>query len=166
MIIIKSCVKRKKSSKPGDYELDLRKLPKAYAGKQEINIIVEGILPSGEKVITKVPFRLKGLPDPYGNIDGFKPEKIVSKSDLMNSIIGADFGDFDFELPLFVDKFKIYVQGKGTFACDGNELSAQAKQAVRTAKKGTRVTVSDIIPSAIGTDLLIAPASDINLTLK
>jgi len=159
-------VKRKKSSKPGDYELDLRKLPKAYAGKQEINIIVEGILPSGEKVTTKVPFRLKGLPDPYGNIDGFKPEKIVSKSDLMNSIIGADFGDFDFELPLFVDKFKIYVQGKGTFACDGNELSAQAKQAVRTAKKGTRVTVSDIIPSAIGTDLLIAPASDINLTLK
>ena len=159
-------VKRKKSSKPGDYELDLRKLPKSYAGKQVINIIVEGVLPSGEKVITKVPFRLKGLPDPFGNIDGFKPEKIVSKSDLMNSTIGADFGDFDFELPLFVDTFKIYIQGKGTFACEGNELSAQAKQAVRTAKKGTRVTVSDIIPSAIGTDLLIAPASDINLTLK
>jgi len=159
-------VNRKQMNRPGDYELDLRKLPKAYAGKDEIFITVEGTLPSGEKVTTKVPFRVKGLPDPKGNLDGFKAGKTVSKSDLMNSFVGADFGDFDFQLDLFVDSFKIYVQGKGSFSCDGSDLSAQAKNAVRTSSKGTRITISDIKSSAIGTGLIIAEASDINLTLK
>ena len=48
-------VEKKTLNGPSDYELDLTQLPKELRGKQDIDIAVTGELPSGERVVSKVP---------------------------------------------------------------------------------------------------------------
>ena len=78
----------------------------------------------------------------------------------------AQFNGFDFDLPLSVDNFKINIQGKGVFICEGDELSAQAKQALRGARRGSQITITDIAPKGIGTSTIIPTAAPLIVTLK
>ena len=159
-------VGKKERKSAGDYELDLRKMPTALKGKKTINVKVVGTLPSGEKVVTTVPFRIKPIPSPLGSIDGETGSMSMNRADLASAIIDAQFNGFDFDLPLSVDNFKINIQGKGVFACEGDELSAQAKQALRGARRGSQITITDIAPKGRGTSTIIPTAAPLIVTLK
>ena len=159
-------VGKKERKSAGDYELDLRKMPAALKGKKTINVKVVGTLPSGERVVTEVPFRIKPIPSPLGSIDGETGSMSMNRADLASAIIDAQFNGFDFDLPLSVDNFKINIQGKGVFICEGDELSAQAKQALRGARRGSQITITDIAPKGRGTSTIIPTAAPLIVTLK
>ena len=90
----------------------------------------------------------------------------MNRADLMSAIIDAKFNGFDFDLPLYVTSFKINIPGKGVFTCDGDELSGQAKQALRGAKKGSSIIISSIEAKGRGTSTIIPQASPLIVTLK
>ena len=99
--------RKRKLSGPSDYELDLSRLPPELRGKNTLDISVTGELPSGERVSSKVRFRIKALPTPFGSLDGRNPD-VVTKADLKNSTITASFGeDFDFNLNLELNNLKL-----------------------------------------------------------
>mgnify|MGYP000512676931 CR=1 FL=1 len=85
---------------------------------------------------------------------------------LQHAIIDAKFNGFDFDLPLYVTSFKINIPGKGVFTCDGDELSGQAKQALKGAKKGSSIIISSIEAKGRGTSTIIPQASPLIVTLK
>ena len=157
--------RKKTLNGPSDYELDLTKLPAELRGKTRVDIVVTGELPSGERVVSKVPFRIKPLPTPFGSLDKRNPET-VTKAELKNSVVTATFGaDFDFDLPLRVQSFKITIEGEGSFQCDGSELSGPAKRAIERARRNSLVRVSDIRTRAIGSTTEVSNALPASFTL-
>jgi gliding motility-associated protein GldM len=159
-------IDKKEIKSAGAYELDLRVMPKDLQGKKNVNVKVIGTLPSGERVVTQVPFRIKQIPAPLGSVDLETGEMDMNRADLMSAIIDAKFNGFDFDLPLYVTSFKINIPGKGVFTCDGDELSGQAKQALRGAKKGSSIIISSIEAKGRGTSTIIPQASPLIVTLK
>ena len=148
-----------------DYELDLRTIPPGLVGKKQVIINVSGTLPSGQKVTSKLPFRIKKLPVPYGELDGDKP-KTVKKSELTNALIGASFGDsFDFKLRLRVTGFKLTIPGVGSRIIEGNEMDGAAKSLIRRARSGTQVSITDIKTRAPGSRVEIKEATDMSFNL-
>jgi|TARA_B100001059_G_scaffold180987_1_gene181858 gliding motility-associated protein GldM len=157
--------RKKKLTGSSDYELDLSELPPQLRGKKQVIINVTGTLPSGQKVTSKIPFRIKSLPVPYGTLDRTKP-KSLKKSELTSSTVTATFGeDFDFDLPLRVRGFKITVAGVGSQVVSGNELDGQAKSLVQRARNNTIVTITDIQTRAIGSTTEIKEATDISFII-
>ena len=157
--------RKKTLNGPSDYELDLTKLPAELRGKTRVDIVVTGELSSGERVVSKVPFRIKPLPTPFGSLDKRNPET-VTKAELKNSVVTATFGaDFDFDLPLRVQSFKITIEGEGSFQCDGSELSGPAKRAIERARRNSLVRVSDIRTRAIGSTTEVSNALPASFTL-
>ena len=153
-------------NKPGDYEIDLTKLPEKLKNKEEMFITVVGTLPDGEKITSKVPYRIKDIPPPIGKIFGEKGSIKLSKGDLMNSFITAEHEGFDFKLPLQVLSFRVNIQGKGVYDCDGDELSVKAKNAIKGIGSGSTVTFSRIETKGIGVSTPIPPAALIEVTIK
>ena len=148
-----------------DYELDLRTLPPELRQKKQVILNVTGTLPSGQKVTSKVPFRIKQLPIPYGTLDRIRP-KTVKKSELMSSTVTSSFGeDFDFKLPLRVTGFKLTIPGVGSRIIEGNEMDAAAKALVGRARSGIQVSITDIKTRAIGSRVEIKEATDISFNL-
>ena len=157
--------RKKKLTGASDYELDLSKLPPQLRGKKQVIINVTGTLPSGQKVTSKVPFRIKQLPVPYGTLDNDNPNSL-KKSELINSTVTATFGpDFDFNLPLRVREFKITVAGVGSRVVSGSDLDGPAKQLVQRARNNSIVTITDIQTSASGSQTEIKNATGISFTL-
>ena len=157
--------RKKTLNGPSDYELDLTKLPAELRGKTVVDIVVTGKLPDGEVVVSKIPFRIKPLPTPFGNLDKRNPETIT-KVELKNSEITATFGeDFDFDLPLRVQSFKITIEGEGSFQCDGSELSGPAKRAIDRARRNSLVRVSEIRTRAIGSTTEVSNALPASFTI-
>jgi gliding motility-associated protein GldM len=157
--------RKKKLTGASDYELDLSKLPPQLRGKKQVIINVTGTLPSGQKVTSKVPFRIKQLPVPYGTLDNDNPNSL-KKSELINSTVTATFGpDFDFNLPLRVREFKITVAGVGSRVVSGSDLDGPAKQLVQRARNNSIVTITDIQTSASGSTTEIKNATGISFTL-
>jgi len=157
--------RKKTLTGPSDYELDLTKLPPELRGKTVVDVVVRGKLPDGEIVVSKVPFRIKPLPTPFGSLDKRNPETIT-KAELKNSEITATFGeDFDFDLPLRVQSFKITIEGQGSFQCDGSELSGPAKRAIDRARRNSLVRVSEIRTRAIGSTTEVNNALPASFTI-
>ena len=157
--------RKKTLNGPSDYELDLTQLPKELRGKTRVDIVVTGELPSGERVVSKVPFRIKPLPTPFGSLDKRNPET-VTKSELKTSTVTATFGqDFDFDLPLRVQGFKITIEGEGSYLCEGSELSGPAKRAIDRARRNSLVRVSEIRTRALGSSTEVNNALPASFTL-
>lgn len=157
--------RKRKLSGPSDYELDLSRLPPELRGKNTLDISVTGELPSGERVSSKVRFRIKALPTPFGSLDGRNPD-VVTKADLKNSTITASFGeDFDFNLNLRVEQFKIDVGGEASFICEGSELSAPAKRAVDRARRNSIIRISEIKTRAVGSSVTVNDALPASFTI-
>ena len=157
--------RKKTLNGPSDYELDLTQLPKELRGKTRVDIVVTGELPSGERVVSKVPFRIKPLPTPFGSLDKRNPET-VTKSELKTSTITATFGqDFDFDLPLRVQGFKITIEGEGSYLCEGSELSGPAKRAIDRARRNSLVRVSEIRTRALGSSTEVNNALPASFTI-
>ena len=92
-------------------------------------------------------FRIKDIPRPTGTIrgeDGNGGPVRMQRQGLEISSIGAMLFDFDFDLKLNVTGFSFKVAGQPTVKVSGNKLNAQAKGALKRAKRGETVAIFDI----------------------
>ena len=127
-------------------------------GGKEVMISVSATLDDGQVVRDSKKYRIKDLPKPIGKCVGQSDFARLPRNNIEIGKITADFGpDFDFSLPLTVRSFKFKVPGKPTVNVSGNRLNAQAKNALRTARRGDTVQIFDI---------KVNPPSRSNVTIK
>lgn len=112
-----------------------------------VKITASGTLPDGQRVSTPAEFRIKDIPRPTGTIRGELPDGgpvRMQRQGLEISSVGAALPDFDFDLKLGVTGFSFKVSGQPTVKVSGNKLNAQAKSALKRAKRGEVVQIFDI----------------------
>ena len=68
----------------------------------------------------------------------------MQRQGLEISSVGAMLFDFDFDLKLNVTGFSFKVAGQPTVKVSGDKLNAQAKGALKRAKRGETVQIFDI----------------------
>lgn len=68
----------------------------------------------------------------------------MNRQGLQKSTIGADFDDFVFDLNLKVKGFTFSVPGKPSVKVNGRKLNSQAISALKSAKAGSIVRISQI----------------------
>jgi len=70
--------------------------------------------------------------------------------------------DFDFDLKLQVNEFKVFIPGQPSIAVKGGKFNEQARAAVARAKRGDKIQVFDIKASIPGnSNLKLPPVSPI-----
>jgi gliding motility-associated protein GldM len=111
---------------------------------RELTINVTGTLPDGSKVSDKATFRIKDIPKPTGTISGQDGIVKLPRNSVEIGTVGAMLDDFDFELPIQVTSFKFKVPGQPSVSVNGTKLNAQAKNALRKARRGDNVQIFDI----------------------
>ena len=114
---------------------------------REVTITASGTLPDGVRINTPAKFRIKDIPRPTGTIrgeDGNGGPVRMNRQGLEISSVGAMLLDFDFDLNLKVTAFSFKVAGQPTVKVLGNKLNAQAKSALKRAKRGETVQIFDI----------------------
>ncbi|MDC6365615.1 MULTISPECIES: gliding motility protein GldM [Flavobacteriaceae] len=109
-----------------------------------VTITASGTLPDGKPISTKSEFRIKDIPRPGGTVRGEAGSVKMPRRNLEISTVGAMLEDFDFDLNLAVNGFKFKVPGQPTVVVNGNKLNAQAKSALKRAKRGDAVQIFDI----------------------
>ncbi len=112
-----------------------------------VTITARGTLPDGAGVNTTSEFRIKDIPRPTGTIrgeDGAGGCVRMQRQGLEIASVGAMLADFDFDLKLNVTGFSFKVSGQPTVKVSGRKLNAQAKAALRRAKRGETVQLFDI----------------------
>ncbi|TVZ52144.1 gliding motility protein GldM [Dokdonia sp. Hel_I_53] len=119
---------------------------------REVTINVNAKLPDGGGTVSdKAVFRIKDIPRPVGALGGDdsgslkKPRGTIEKAP-----IGAVLPDFDFNLNLKVNSFKFRAGEAATVSVRGDRLNAQAKSALKRAKRGSTVQIFDIKASIKG----------------
>ncbi|MCP4483601.1 MAG: gliding motility protein GldM [Flavobacteriaceae bacterium] len=120
---------------------------------REVTITASGTLPDGVRINTPAKFRIKDIPRPTGTIrgeDGNGGPVRMNRQGLEISSVGAMLLDFDFDLNLKVTAFSFKVAGQPTVKVSGNKLNAQAKSALKRAKRGETVQIFDIIAKISG----------------
>lgn len=125
-----------KGSKAGQYFMN------PQAGR-EVTIKVSGTLPGGKVVTDSQVFRIKDIPSPRGTVRGEAADK-GPKANLELATVGAKLEDFDFEVKLVVTGFVLQVPGQPSVVVQGNRMSDRAKAAIRRARIGDVVVISDI----------------------
>ncbi len=109
----------------------------------EVTVNVTGKLPDGTSVSDKKLFRIKSIPAPSGRIRGEDAAKGPASS-LQVSTVSAVLEDFDFPVKVQVTGFNIKVPGQPTIVVSGSKLNGAAKNAVKKARKGDVIVISDI----------------------
>lgn len=120
---------------------------------REVTITASGTLPDGVRINTPAKFRIKDIPRPTGTIrgeDGNGGPVRMNRQGLEISSVGAMLLDFDFDLNLKVTTFSFKVAGQPTVKVSGNKLNAQAKSALKRAKRGGTVQIFDINAKIVG----------------
>ncbi len=119
---------------------------------REVTINVSATLPDGAGTASdKAVFRIKDIPRPVGALGGDaggslkKPRNTVSSAP-----INAVLPDFDFDLNLKVNSFKVRAGEAASISVQGNRMSAAAKSAIKRAKRGSTVQIFDIKASIQG----------------
>ena len=110
----------------------------------EVSIRASATLPDGQPVSTSTKYRIKDIPAPSAIIRGEVGRISLSKSDVENSNVGASIIDFDFDIKLQVLSFQFQVPGKAPVSVNGNRLNANAKSALKSARKGQVIEIFDI----------------------
>jgi len=113
---------------------------------REVTINVTGTI-DGKAFPSTGTFRIKDIPRPTGTIrgeDGNGGPVRMQRQGLEISSIGAMLLDFDFDLNLNVSGFSFKVAGQPTVKVSGSKLNAQAKNALKRAKRGETVQIFDI----------------------
>lgn len=111
---------------------------------REVSITATGKLPDGQTIKTTSVFRIKDIPKPEGSIRGESGTVRMPKNNLEISTVGAFLDDFDFDLKIEVNGFKLKVPGQPTVQVNGNKLDAKAKAALQRAKRGDLIQIFDI----------------------
>jgi gliding motility-associated protein GldM len=113
---------------------------------REVKINVTGTI-DGKSFPSSKVFRIKDIPRPTGTIrgeDGNGGPVRMQRQGLEISSVGAMLLDFDFDLKLKVTGFSFKVAGQPTVTVSGDKLNAQAKGALKRAKRGETVQIFDI----------------------
>lgn len=113
---------------------------------KEVTINVNATLPDGGgSVSDKATFRIKDIPRPTGTMRNDDSGNMkMSREAVGSAPVGAKLVDFDFDLDLNVTSFKFKAPGAATVQVQGTRLNAQAKSALRKAKRGSTVQIFDI----------------------
>ena len=111
---------------------------------RNVFISASGTLPDGNVVSTKTKFRIKDVPAPSGTVRNSVGSLSISAENLAKARIGAKLVDFDFDMKLVAESFKIQIPGKPAVKCRGNRLNSTAKTLLRSVRSGQAVTVFDI----------------------
>lgn len=113
-------------------------------------INVSAKLSSGKTVNSKATFRIKDIPAAMGSVREQYGIVSMPKTGLANAPIAAGLPDFEFDLKIVVQSFKIKVPGQLTIINDGSTLNAAAKTALSKAQRGDIVNIYDIKATANG----------------
>jgi len=113
---------------------------------KEVTINVNATLPDGGgSANDKATFRIKDIPRPTGTMRNDDSGNMkMSREALGSAPVGAKLVDFDFDLDLKVTSFKFKAPGAATVQVQGTKLNAQAKSALKKAKRGSAVQIFDI----------------------
>ncbi|WP_166384457.1 gliding motility protein GldM [Polaribacter sp. 11A2H] len=127
-------------------------------------INVSATLSNGKSVNSKATFRIKDIPAAMGSVRGQYGTVRMPKSGLANAPIAAGLPDFEFDLSIRVQSFKIKVPGELTIIVNGSSLNAAAKQKLAKAKRGDQINIFDIKATANGVNLKQVLPVSIELT--
>ena len=127
-------------------------------------INVSAKLSSGKTVNSKATFRIKDIPAAMGSVREQYGIVRMPKSGLANSPISAGLPDFEFDLNITVQGFKIKVPGELTIIVEGTTLSAAAKKVLDKAQRGDIINIYDIRATANGYNLKQVLPVSIELT--
>lgn len=127
-------------------------------------IIVSATLSSGKSVNSKATFRIKDIPAAMGSVRDQYGIVRMPKSGLANSPISAGLPDFEFDLDIRVQSFKIKVPGELTIIVEGTTLSAAAKKVLEKAQRGDIINIYDIKATANGVNINQVLPVNIELT--
>ncbi|MDO1501370.1 gliding motility protein GldM [Winogradskyella maritima] len=133
---------------------------------REVKINVSATLDDGSRVSDSKVFRIKDLPKPLGSFNGQQGNAKLPRNNVEIGKLSADFGDdFDFKLPLDIISFTIKVPGKPSVNVNGNRLNSQAKNALRSAKRGDLVQFINIKAKAQGSSIRIKTVTPVVIEL-
>ena len=127
-------------------------------------INVSAKLSSGKTVNSKATFRIKDIPAAMGSVRGQFGTVRMPKSGLANTPIGAGLPDFEFDLSIRVQSFKIKIPGQLTIIVNGTKLNNAAKQKLQKAKRGDQINIYDIKATANGVPIKKVLPVNIELT--
>ena len=116
-------------------------------------INVSAKLSSGKTVNSKATFRIKDIPAAMGSVRGQYGTVRMPKSGLPNAPITAGLPDFEFDLKISVQSFKVKVPRQLTIIVNGSRLNAAAKKALAKAKRGDIINIYGIKATANGVPL-------------
>ena len=118
---------------------------------REVKINVSGTTQDGTKITSPaVTFRIKDIPAPRASIRKQNGVIKMPKSSLSKAVVGADLVDFDFDLKLKVNSFKLKVPGQPTVSVRGAKMDAKAVRALSKARTGDQISIFDVKSEIIG----------------
>jgi gliding motility-associated protein GldM len=157
----------------GSYVLDLTEgVPTAMSQQMDPNdrkvkILVRGKLEGGEVVNDNAAFEVKPLPKPIANIAGNTDQFSYTRAALSTARIKSKFDNaFAYQLDLNVFGFDVDVPGQPTVTVRGNRFDDNARSALRSARRGAFVTISNIKVKAAGTTVDLQEASPLIIKIS
>jgi gliding motility-associated protein GldM len=133
-------------------------------GGNEVVVNVSAKLSSGKTVNSRATFRIKDIPPAMGSVREQYGIVSMPKSGLANAPIAAGLPDFEFDLRIEVQSFKIKVPGQLTIIVSGSTLNAAAKAALSKAQRGDIINIYDIQATANGVPIKKVLPVSIDLT--
>ncbi len=118
-----------------------------------VTVNVSGTLPGGEVVKDSKKFRIKDIPRPAGTIAGESALDgiiLMGRGQIEKGRVRAKIPDFDFDLDLNVSGFNFIVPGQPVVEVKGKKLNAQGLAALRKAKPGMLITITNIKANIVG----------------
>lgn len=149
------------SKKAKGYEV----IPTVKKGKVKVQVYAK--IDGSQKLMGSMDFRIRTIPKPVAKVMG-QASGSISKAMLSNApVVYAELEDFLFELKFNVTQFTVVSQD-GIYTREmktkGNKFSNEQKDAIKKAKKNSRITIENI--EAKGPDGVSRPLSPIVFKLK
>ena len=128
---------------------------------REVTIHVTGEL-AGQKFSSSKMFRIKNIPRAVTSLGGQIGNAKLPKANVSVMPVMAVLEDFDFDLKLQVNEFKVFIPGQPSVYVKGSRMNEQARAAVLRAKRGDKIQIFDVKASIIGnSELRLPPVSPI-----
>mgnify|MGYP000008517162 CR=1 FL=1 len=123
---------------------------------KEVTISVSGEI-DGQRFSSSKLFRIKNIPRASGSMGGMIGDAKLPKQNVGVLPVMAVLEDFDFDLKLQVNEFKVFIPGQPSIIVKGGKFNEQARAAVARAKRGDKIQVFDIKASIVGNSSLKLP---------
>ena len=123
---------------------------------KDVTITVTGEL-DGQRFSSSKLFRIKSIPRAVTSIAGIIGDGKLPKDNIGVLPINAVLEDFDFDLKLQVNEFKVFIPGQPSVVVRGNKFNEQARSALSRAKRGDKVQIFDVKANIVGNSTLKLP---------